>query len=73
MSYCRWISSDETGRPSDVYVYQDVGGGWTTLTRNPWTRHNDATKAGCADRLSAMKVSGLAVPQYVIDDLRAGY
>ena len=27
MSYCRWSSDDFT---SDVYVYEDVAGGWTT-------------------------------------------
>lgn len=31
MSYCRW-SSD--GFRSDVYVYEDVGGGWTTHIAN---------------------------------------
>jgi hypothetical protein len=70
MSYCRWICNDEAGRASDVYVFKDISGGYTTLLRN-WERHNDTTRDACADRLSRMKAAGLAVPQYVIDDLRA--
>ena len=102
----------------DVYVYEDVSGGWTTHvagrrrktkapdsiknmpveTTKQWVEHcfafhdwlknqpendhvdldsdfagqsfNDPTPGECADRLEAIRASGLNVPQYAIDALR---
>lgn len=67
MSYCRWSTDD--GR-SDVYVYHDIRGGWTTHVRGG-EDYNDPTSSECADRLVAIREAGHYVPQGAIDNLRA--
>lgn len=70
MSYARWGCSD-------VYVYADTGGGWTThLVTYPADRpfagetFNDPTPSACADRLELLRSHGWDVPQEAIDRLR---
>ena len=67
MSYCRfgWDSSE-------VYVYADVSGGWTTHVAGAGS-FNDPTAAACADRLESLRKEGVSVPQYAIDELRADH
>lgn len=65
MSYCRW--SDD----SDVYVYEDCRGGWTTHVTNG-EDFNDSTPGDCADRLEKLKAQGFKVPQWAIDGVLEG-
>lgn len=63
MSYVR-LSED-----SDVYVYEDCQGGWTTHVKNG-EDFNDPTPGDCADTLEELRKQGHKVPQYAIDELR---
>ncbi len=61
MSYCRF------GPDSDVYVYADVGGGWTThlvCNGRGFVTHNDSTLEELRDRLIALREKGLTIPDY---------
>lgn len=66
MSYARW-SAD-----CDVYCYEDVSGGYTTMVSDkgpPWS-YNDPDLPSFLARLEALKESGLQVPDELIDGLR---
>lgn len=65
MSFVRW--SDE----SDVYVFADVRGGWTTMLTGSagGDVYRDATRKPCRDRLLLLREMGYLVPQHPIDRL----
>lgn len=62
MSYCRWSDT------SDVYVYADVRGGWTTHHVDG-TGGTDPTREACLLRLFAYRRAGGKVPDAVLEHL----
>lgn len=65
MSYCRWSDT------SDVYVIEDIRGGWTTYVVDGQIFYGDPTPGACADRLETLATQGFRVRPDVIDTLRA--
>lgn len=68
MAYCRWSTPD-----CDVYVYEDVMGGWTTHVKGPSgvRTFRDPTPGDCGRTLTVLVREGLKVPPYVFRDLEA--
>ncbi len=72
MSFCRWSGKCKDGRKSDAYIYGDVNGKWVCH----WT-DGETTRVPIENLSEFIKQvekkqteSGLAVPEYALDDLK---
>lgn len=62
MSYCRW------GRESDLYCYEDVSGGHTTLTHDGQD-FNDPTLEALRERILQLQAAGYKVATHLLEQL----
>lgn len=70
MSYARFGCDGD----SDVYVYQDVGGGWTCCWCKlgpPRSNVNVETRSEMLEHLLDHRAAGQSVPEHAIERLRA--